>query len=142
MCVHARACPAALLLMPRQDLLQSFSPINVFSTSNCQSTGIDWVDTFMTPWDKFPEELMQSLEKRPRARMRWGMVRIVVCEIVPKLFCISKRKSTEVANKIVPKYTQSLPDIIGGDMIGPGNHSLKQQQNRMENVKRSPTPKI
>ncbi|CAB1430489.1 unnamed protein product [Pleuronectes platessa] len=62
--------------------LQPLSPRSSPSTSSnsCQSPDIDWVDTFMIPWDKFPEELMQSLEreKRPSPRMRREMIRIVV----------------------------------------------------------------
>ncbi|KAK1797949.1 hypothetical protein P4O66_007997 [Electrophorus voltai] len=59
--------------------LQSLSPRNSSSTSSssCQSPDIDWMDTFMTPWDKFPEELMQSLErgKSPSPRLRKEIVR-------------------------------------------------------------------
>ena len=127
--------------------LQSLSPRSSSSTSSnsCQSPDIDWVDTFMIPWDKFPEELMQSLERgtRPSPRMRREMVRIVACEMMRKSSCVSKRNSTEVAKKMVAKYPKSLQDIIEGDVIGPGYHSLvKQLQNRIENVKRSMTPKI
>ncbi|KAL2097021.1 hypothetical protein ACEWY4_006228 [Coilia grayii] len=44
---------------------------------------------------------------------------------------------------MVGKYPQSLQDVIEGDIIGPGYHSLaKQLQNRIENVKRNMTPKI
>ncbi|XP_034432997.1 uncharacterized protein LOC117756565 [Hippoglossus hippoglossus] len=44
---------------------------------------------------------------------------------------------------MVAKYPKSLQDIIGGDVIGPGYHSLvKQLQNRIENVKRSTSPKV
>ena len=44
---------------------------------------------------------------------------------------------------MVAKYPKSLQDIIEGDVIGSGYHSLvKQLQNRIENVKRSTTPKI
>ncbi|KAJ4948467.1 hypothetical protein JOQ06_020001 [Pogonophryne albipinna] len=102
--------------------LTSYSPRSSSSTSSnsCKSPDIDWMDSFVIPWDKFPEELMQTLErgKRPRPQMRREMVRILVCEM--------KRKN-----------------IIEGDVIGPGYHSLvKQLQNRIENVKRSTTPKI
>lgn len=98
----------------------------------------------MVPWENFPEELMQSLErgKRPRPRLRREMVRIVVGEMMKK-GSATKRSTTEVAKKMVAKYPQSLQDVIGGDVIGPGYHSLvKQLQNRIENVKRSTTPKI
>ncbi|XP_057187745.1 uncharacterized protein LOC130553025 [Triplophysa rosa] len=44
---------------------------------------------------------------------------------------------------MVAKYPRSLQDIIEGDVIGPGYHSLvKQLQYRIENVKRSTTPKL
>lgn len=56
---------------------------------------------------------------------------------------MSKRTSTDIAKKMVAKYPKSLQDIIEGDVIGPGYYSLvKQLQNRVENVKRSTTPKI
>lgn len=99
----------------------------------------------MIPWDKFPEDLIQSLErgKRPSPRMRREMIRILVCEMVHKGSSISKKHSVEVAKKMVAKYPRSLQDIIEGDVIGPGYHSLaKQLQNRIENVRRSTTPKI
>ncbi|XP_055358744.1 uncharacterized protein LOC114841933 [Betta splendens] len=76
---------------------------------------------FMIPWDKFPEELIQSLERgqRPSPRMRREMVRILVREMMQKGPCISRRKCTEVAQKVVAKYPQSLQDVIDGDVIGP-----------------------
>lgn len=88
---------------------------------------------------------MQVLErgKRPSPRMRREMVRIVVNEMMRKCSCPSKRNSTEVAKKMVAKYPKSLQDIIEGDVVGPGYHSLvKQLQYRIENVKRSTIPKI
>ena len=115
------------------------------SSKNCQSPNVDWVDTFLIPWDKFPEELLQSLErgKRPNPRMRREMVRIVVSEMMQNRSCINKRSSTEVAKKMVAKYPKSLQDVIEGDVIGAGYYSLvKQLQNRIENVRRSTTSKI
>ncbi|XP_071319292.1 uncharacterized protein [Trachinotus anak] len=71
------------------------------------------------------------------------MVYIVVYEMMRKSSCLSKRDSTEVAKKMVAKYPKSLQDIIEGDVIGPGYHSLvKHLQNRVENVRQSTTPKI
>ncbi|XP_015799130.2 uncharacterized protein [Nothobranchius furzeri] len=126
--------------------LHSSSPLSVSSNSNSNQTSeIDWVDTFEIPWRKFPEELMQSLErgKRPSPKMRREMVRIVVSEMMKKSSSIGKRSSTEVAKKMVAKYPKSLQDVIEGDVIGPGYHSLvKQLQYRLENVKRSAVPKI
>ncbi|KAI9532935.1 hypothetical protein NQZ68_027404 [Dissostichus eleginoides] len=127
--------------------LMSYSPRSSSSTSSdsCKRPDIDWMDSFVIPWDKFPEELMQTLErgKRPSPQMRREMVRILVCEMKRKSTCLSKIHTIEVAKKIVAKYPTSLQDIIEGDVIGPGYHSLvKQLQNRIENVKRSTTPKI
>lgn len=56
---------------------------------------------------------------------------------------VSKRNLTDIVKKMVAKYPKSLQDMIDGDVIGPGYHSLvKQLQNRIENMKRSTTPKI
>lgn len=88
---------------------------------------------------------MQLLERgnRPSPRFRREMVRIVVQEMMRKNPCPSKKSSTEVAKKMVAKYPKSLQDIIEGDVIGPGYHSLvKQLQYRIENAKRSMTPKM
>lgn len=44
---------------------------------------------------------------------------------------------------MVAKYPSSLQDVIDGDIVGAGYHSLvKQLQNRIENVRRTSTPKI
>lgn len=44
---------------------------------------------------------------------------------------------------MVAKYPSSLQDVIEGDIVGTGYHSLvKQLQNRIENVRRTSTPKI
>ncbi|XP_043952117.1 uncharacterized protein LOC122819446 [Gambusia affinis] len=124
----------------------SLSPLSVSSNSSSsnQTSAADWMDTFEIPWEKFSEELMQALErgKRPSPKMRKEMVRIVVSEMMRKSSYLGKRSSTEVAKKMVAKYPKSLQDVIDGDVIGPGYHSLKQLQYRIENVKRSTMPKI
>lgn len=44
---------------------------------------------------------------------------------------------------MVAKYPQSLQDVIEGDVVGPGYHSMvKQLQAWIENVKRSSSPRI
>ncbi|XP_067374849.1 uncharacterized protein [Channa argus] len=137
--VHASPVPVTSLQSPSPRSSSSAS------SNSSQSPGVDWMDTFMIPWDKFPEELMQSLErgKRPSPKMRREMVRILVREMMQVSSCISKRNTTEIAKKIVAKYPNSLQDVIEGDVIGPGYHSLvKQMQNRIENVRRPTTPKI
>ncbi|KAI2644136.1 hypothetical protein H4Q32_027448 [Labeo rohita] len=55
----------------------------------------------------------------------------------------SKQNSTAIPKKMVAKYPASLQDVIDGDIVGAGYHSLlKQFQNRLENVKRTNVPKI
>ena len=55
----------------------------------------------------------------------------------------TKHNTTEIAKRMVARYPKSLKDVIDGDVIGLGYHSLaKQLQSRVENVKRPDTPKI
>uniref|UniRef100_A0AAR2JH03 SAM domain-containing protein n=1 Tax=Pygocentrus nattereri TaxID=42514 RepID=A0AAR2JH03_PYGNA len=111
---------------PDQSLsLISVSPQSSSSTSS-SSPQLDthWEDNFEIPWTKFPEELMQPLErgKRPGPKLRRQMVRFVVTEMMEKCPHV---------------------DIIEGDIVGTGYHSLvKHLQNRIENVRRTSTPKI
>lgn len=71
------------------------------------------------------------------------MVRIVVSEIMKMCNNPTKRNTTEIGKRMVAKYPKSLQDVIEGDIVGPGYHSLvKQLQARVENVKRPNTPKI
>ncbi|XP_044218597.1 uncharacterized protein LOC122989651 [Thunnus albacares] len=124
----------------------SVSPQSSSSTSS-SSLGLDtqWEDNFEIPWSKFPEEVMDSLErgKRPGPKLRRQMVRIVVTEMMEKCPHVGKKHSTDVAKQMVAKYPNSLQDVIEGDIVGTGYHSLvKQLQNRIENVRRTSTPKI
>nr|XP_055051537.1 uncharacterized protein LOC129437435 [Misgurnus anguillicaudatus] len=120
----------------------SLSPCT--STSNLIRTA-DWVDSFQIPWGTFPEDLMQCLErgKRPSPRLRREMIRIVVSAMMNTCASPSKLESTEVAKKIVAKYPQSLKDVIEGEVVGAGYHSLvKQLQARIDNVKRPSASRI
>ncbi|XP_043113892.1 uncharacterized protein LOC122358169 [Puntigrus tetrazona] len=57
--------------------------------------------------------------------------------------CPSRKNLTEVAKRIVAKYPKSLQDVIEESVIGPGYYSLvKQFQARVENARRTSTPKI
>lgn len=117
------------------------------SSSSSSSPGLDtqWDVNFEIPWSKFPEEVMQALErgKRPGTKLRRQMVRIVVTEMMQKCPHVGKKHSIDVATKMVAKYPSSLQDVIEGDIVGTGYHSLvKQLQNRIENVRRTSTPKI
>ncbi|XP_063752466.1 uncharacterized protein LOC134873015 [Eleginops maclovinus] len=118
---------------------------NWTDSASCRSPDVDCVDTFAIPSDKFPEQLIQTLMRgrRPSPKMRREMVRIVVCEMMQQRFCINKKNTTEVAKKMVERYPRSLQDMVAGEVIGQGYHSLvKQLQNRAENVKRCTIPKI
>lgn len=71
------------------------------------------------------------------------MVRIVVTEMMEKCPHAGKKHSTVVGKEMVAKYPKSLQDVIEGDVVGTGYHSLvKQLQNRIENVRRNSTPKL
>ena len=71
------------------------------------------------------------------------MVRIVVTEMMEKCPHVGKKHSTDVAKKMVAKYPHSLQDVIEGDIVGAGYLFLvKQLQNRIENARRTSTPKI
>ncbi|XP_019118302.2 uncharacterized protein LOC109139344 isoform X2 [Larimichthys crocea] len=128
-----------------QPSTSSASPMQSPNSSSSNSPSNDWLDKFVIPCEKFPEKLMQCLSRgtRPSPRLRREMVRILVRELNPEKTRIGKRHCVEVAKKMVAKYPQSLQDVIEGDIIGSGYHSLaKQLQNRIENVKRDMTPKI
>ncbi|XP_076745530.1 uncharacterized protein LOC112429712 isoform X2 [Maylandia zebra] len=126
--------------------LLSLSPQSLSSTSS-SSPGCDtqWDDNFEIPWSKLPAEVMHFLErgKRPRPKLRRQMVRIVVTEMMEKCPHVGRKHSIDVARKMVAKYPNSLQDLIEGEIVGAGYLSLvKQLQNRIENVRRTSTPKI
>ncbi|XP_025755308.1 uncharacterized protein LOC109194489 isoform X2 [Oreochromis niloticus] len=127
----------------------SSSPTSSTTTSSpsgiCTPLLPNWVERFEIPWQRLPEELVQNLErqKRPSARQRREMVRIVVSEMMKICKNPTKHNTTEIAKRMVAKYPKSLQDVIDGDVIGPGYHSLvKQLQARVENVKRPDIPKV
>ncbi|KAG9269206.1 hypothetical protein AMEX_G16209 [Astyanax mexicanus] len=105
----------------------------------------DWVDHFEIPTERFPEALMQCLErgKRPVPSLRREMIRIVAAEMMKTCPSPTKHASTEIAKKLVGKYPQSLKDVIEGDVVGTGYYSLvKQLQARIDNKKRNASPRI
>ncbi|RXN38228.1 hypothetical protein ROHU_001312 [Labeo rohita] len=120
----------------------SSSPSSTFGKASTVAS--DWADNFKIPWEKLPEALMQCLErqKRQTPRLRRDMVKIV-SEMMKMCESPSKQNSTVIAKKMVAKYPASLQDVIDGDIVGAGYHSLlKQIQNRVENVKRTNVQKI
>lgn len=118
----------------------SSSSFSASPSPSCLITGPDWTDCFEIPWTNFPEELTQCFEreKRPNPRLRQEMVHIVVSEMMKVCPSPNKKASVEIAKKMVAKYPKSLQDVIEGDAVGQGYHSLvKQLQTRVENGKRS-----
>ncbi|CAL9702384.1 unnamed protein product [Knipowitschia caucasica] len=82
--------------------LLSVSPRSSPSTSSTSpGSAVQWEANFEIPWRKFPEELVQCLErgKRPSPRLRKEMVRIVVREMTKNCSRVGKKYSTEVAKK-------------------------------------------
>ena len=68
------------------------------------------------------------------------MVRIVVGEMIAKSPHVGKKHATAVGKKLVAKYPRSLQDVIEGDVVGAGYHSLEKHLfNRIENVRRMTT---
>ncbi|XP_067281113.1 uncharacterized protein [Pseudorasbora parva] len=123
----------------------SLSQSSSYSSPSTSPLSVNWVDSFEVPWNKFPEELMQALErqKRPSPRLRREMVRIVVAAMMKVCACPSRKNLTEISKRMVAKYPKSLQDVIEESVIGPGYYSLvKQFQARVENARRTSTPKI
>ncbi|KAF6724417.1 hypothetical protein FQA47_014489 [Oryzias melastigma] len=142
---NGHSSPVQLLSSPSTSSSPGSSTI-ASSPSGLQTSLIpDWVERFEIPWERFPEELIQNLkrQKRPSARQRREMVSIVVSEMMKLCRNPTKQNTTEIAKRMVTKYPKSFQDVIDGDVIGPGYHSLvKQLQSRVENVKRPDTPKV
>lgn len=70
-------------------------------------------------------------------------MRIVVTEMMEKCPHVGRKHSIDTAKKMVAKYPNSLQDVIEGDIVGTGYLTLiKPLQNRIENVRRTSTPKI
>ncbi|CAL8361427.1 unnamed protein product [Arctogadus glacialis] len=143
----APACSPPVSL---QSSLSSVTPSPTSSTATSSPSGSyrpapNWIDNFQIPWQKLSEEILQSLErqKRPSPKLRREMIRIVVSEMIKICKNPTKHNTTEIAKRMVARYPKSLQDVIDGDVIGLGYHSLaKQLQSRVENVKRPDTPKI
>ncbi|KAK1896096.1 30S ribosomal protein S5 [Dissostichus eleginoides] len=102
--------------------LMSYSPRSSSSTSSdsCKRPDIDWMDSFVIPWDKFPEELMQTLErgKRPSPQMRREMqlqnrIENVKRSTTPK---IRKRKNgtdESDTDEVPPEQRAAIQDTYG-----------------------------
>lgn len=115
---------------------------SVSSTNSC-STTVDlsvWPENFEVPWNRmlFGIKTSIALGRRPTAKDRRKMVRIVVDEMRLKELNPSKSQCLIVAKKIIKQYSQSFADVLrDGTRIGTGYGSLLTQiKTRVEHVNR------
>lgn len=99
-----------------------------------------WPENFEVPWNRMPSGIKTAiaLGKRPTAKDRREMIRIVVDEMRLTELNPSKSQCLIVAKKIVKQYSQSFADVlVDGTRIGTGYGSLLTQlKTRVEHVNR------
>uniref|UniRef100_A0A1A8LY87 Uncharacterized protein n=2 Tax=Nothobranchius pienaari TaxID=704102 RepID=A0A1A8LY87_9TELE len=127
--IAVRSSPVDVLLSPTLNFFFTNIIHHYLITFRNLYTITTKLERFEIPWQRLPEELVQNLErqKRPSARQRREMVRIVVSEMMKICKNPTKHNTTEIAKRMVAKYTKSLQDVIDGEVIGPGYHSLQYQ---------------
>ncbi|XP_078028604.1 uncharacterized protein LOC144464683 [Epinephelus lanceolatus] len=120
------------------------SRISSSSGSECSSPtrqlGSDWHYNFQVPWNMLPAILRKKLHNQewPTARERREVIRIITAEILATCKTPAKKDLSEVARKKVLEYPESFKDVIEGEVVGSGYHSLtKQLQCRVDNYKRN-----
>ncbi|KAF4113966.1 uncharacterized protein LOC131541152 [Onychostoma macrolepis] len=113
------------------------------SSTDSSSTTVDlsvWPENFEVPWNRMPSGIKTAiaLGKRPTAKDRREMIRIVVDEMRLTELNPSKSQCLIVAKKIVKQYSQSFADVlVDGTRIGTGYGSLLTQlKTRVEHVNR------
>ncbi|KAF4097387.1 hypothetical protein G5714_021395 [Onychostoma macrolepis] len=113
------------------------------SSTDSSSATVDlsvWPENFEVPWNRMPSGIKTAiaLGKRPTAKDRREMIRIVVDEMRLTELNPSKSQCLIVAKKIVKQYSQSFADVlVDGTRIGTGYGSLLTQlKTRVEHVNR------
>ncbi|XP_028813816.1 uncharacterized protein LOC114766784 [Denticeps clupeoides] len=116
------------------------------SSTNSSSTTVDlsvWPENFEVPWNRMPIGVKTAIAvgRRPTAKDRREMVRIVIDEMRLTELNPSKLQCLTVAKKIVKQYPQSFADVLqDGTKIGSGYGSLLTQlKTRVEHVNRGCT---
>lgn len=102
-----------------------------------------WHENFRVPWNRMPPGIATAtaMEKRPSAKDRREMVRIIVDEMRLNEPNPSKSQCLTIAKMIVKQHPQSFADIMrDGTVIGTGHGSLLTQlKTRVEHVNRGNT---
>nr|XP_005158438.1 uncharacterized protein LOC101885684 [Danio rerio] len=113
------------------------------SSTNSSSSTVDltvWPENFEVPWNRMSSGIKTAtaLGRRPTAKERREMVRIIVDEMRQTELNPSKSQCLIVAKKIVKQYPQSFADVLkDGTRIGTGYGSLLiQLKTRVEHVNR------
>lgn len=113
------------------------------SSTDSSSTTVDlsvWPEKFEVPWNRMSSGIKTAiaLGKRPTAKDRREMVRVIVDEMRLTELNPSKSQCLIVAKKIVRQYFQSFADVLrDGTKIGTGYGSLLTQiKTRVEHVNR------
>ncbi|XP_041866818.1 uncharacterized protein LOC121655942 [Melanotaenia boesemani] len=122
----------------------SSSPSLSSSSSSRKSVSLrTWPEDFEVPWNRMPAGVRSAIaeEKRPSAKDRRAMVRLIVDEMRMTELNPSKAQCLTVAKSIVQQYPQSFADIMrDGTVIGSGYGSLLTQlKTRVEHVNRGNT---
>ncbi|KAL7863686.1 hypothetical protein SRHO_G00126700 [Serrasalmus rhombeus] len=114
--IPTSVCPSPVSICSNPPA-SSPSPASTTSTSSSPGGSStfhpDWVDNFQIPWQKLPEELLQSLErqKRPSPQLRREMIRIVASEIMKVCSNPTKRNTTEIGKRMVMSLRVMLLDL-------------------------------
>lgn len=99
-----------------------------------------WHDNFRVPWNRMPPGITAAIaqEKRPSAKDRREMVRIIVEEMRLNEPNPTKSQCQAIAKMIVKQHPQSFADVMrDGTVIGSGYASLLTQlKTRVEHVNR------
>nr|XP_055062817.1 uncharacterized protein LOC129445849 [Misgurnus anguillicaudatus] len=113
------------------------------SSRDSSSTTVDlsvWPENFEVPWNRMSSDIKTAiaLRKRPTAKDRREMVRIIVDEMRLTELNPSKSQCLIVAKKIVRQYPECFADVLrDGTKIGTGYGSLLTQiKTQVEHVNR------
>ncbi|XP_073724406.1 uncharacterized protein [Misgurnus anguillicaudatus] len=112
-------------------------------SSNSSSKTLDlnaWPENFIVPWNQMPAGIKTAIAqgKRPTAKDRREMVRIIINEMRLTELNPSKSQCLTVAKMIVKQHPESFADVMrDGTVIGSGYGSLLSQlKTRVEHVNR------
>ncbi|KAG9273476.1 hypothetical protein AMEX_G547 [Astyanax mexicanus] len=124
-------------------LSSSSSNVQSLTRTKCSSAVVDlsdWPENFKVPWDRMPSGIKTAVaeERRPSAKDRREMIRIIVNEMRLAELNPSKSQCLTVAKMIVKEHPGSFADVLrDGTRIGSGYGSvLTQLKTRIEHLNR------